>query len=101
MTNIPTDLLRTLVTVVDLRSYTKAAQALGVTQPAVSAQIKRLQGLIGGPVFSRLNGGLDFTPLGRLVLTLGRKVLVADDLILSLGGAAQYGQRVRLGVAAC
>ncbi len=42
MTNIPTDLLRTLIAVVDLRSFTKAAQSLGVTQPAVSAQIKRL-----------------------------------------------------------
>ena len=41
MTNIPTELLRTLVAVVDLRSFTKAAQSLGVTQPAVSAQIKR------------------------------------------------------------
>ena len=39
MTNIPTDLLRTLVAVVDLRSFTKAAVKLGVTQPAVSAQI--------------------------------------------------------------
>ncbi len=46
MTNIPTELLRTLVAVVDLRSFTKAAQSLGVTQPAVSAQIKRLQGLL-------------------------------------------------------
>src|SRR5580700_8289273 len=46
MTNIPTDLLRTLVAVVDLRSFTKAAHSLGVTQPAVSTQIKRLQYLL-------------------------------------------------------
>src|SRR5262245_21803671 len=46
MTNIPTDLLRTLVSVVDLRSFTKAAHSLGVTQPAVSAQIKRLQQML-------------------------------------------------------
>lgn len=31
MTNIPTDLLRTFVAVVDLRSFTKAAAKLGVT----------------------------------------------------------------------
>jgi len=31
MLNIPTDLLRTLITVVDLRSFTKAARSLGVT----------------------------------------------------------------------
>ena len=42
MINIPTELLRTFVAVVDLRSFTKAAQLLGITQPAVSAQVKRL-----------------------------------------------------------
>ena len=43
MTNIPTELLRALIAVVDQRSFTKAAVVLGLTQPAVSAQIKRLQ----------------------------------------------------------
>jgi DNA-binding transcriptional LysR family regulator len=52
MTNIPTDLLRTLVAVVDLRSFTKAAQSLGVTQPAVSAQIRRLQFLLGADLLT-------------------------------------------------
>lgn len=39
MVNIPTDLLRTFIAVVDLRSFTRAAATFGVTQPAVSAQI--------------------------------------------------------------
>ena len=53
MTNIPTDLLRTFIAVVDLRSFTRASQTLGVTQPAVSTQIKRLQVLIGGSCSTR------------------------------------------------
>jgi DNA-binding transcriptional LysR family regulator len=97
-TNIPTEIVRTVAVIAETGSFSKAADRLGLTQPAVSAQIKRLQGLIGGPVFSRLNGGLDFTPLGRLVLTHARKLLDANDQILSLGGAAQSGQPVRLGM---
>ena len=51
MTNIPTDLLRTFVSVVELRSFTRAAKAQGMTQPAVSAQIRRLQFLLGVELF--------------------------------------------------
>ena len=40
--NVPIDLQRAFVTVVDLGSYTKAAEALGRTQPAISLQIRRL-----------------------------------------------------------
>lgn len=98
-TNIPTEIVRTVAVIAETGSFTRAADRLGLTQPAISAQIKRLQGLVGGAVFNRLNGGgLDFTPLGRLVLTHARKLLDANDQILSLGGAAQAGQPVRLGL---
>ena len=83
MTNIPTDLLRTLVTVVDLRSFTKAAQALGVTQPAVSAQIKRLQGMLGGDLFDRAAPGIALTRQGEAVVTHARRLLAINDEILS------------------
>ena len=61
MTNIPTDLLRTLIAVVDLRSFTSAAQSLGVTQPAVSAQIKRLQSLLGADLLDKSAPGVTLT----------------------------------------
>jgi len=70
MTNIPTELLRTLVAVVDLRSFTKAAQSLGVTQPAVSAQIKRLQSLLGSDLldpYPEVLRALSDTELAALV----------------------------------
>ena len=88
MTNIPTDLLRTLVAVVDLRSFTKAAASLGVTQPAVSAQIKRLQFLLGGDMFDRSTQGITLTQQGELVVSYARRLLSINDQIVHLGGAS-------------
>ena len=66
MTNIPTELLRALIAVVDHGSFTKASVALGLTQPAVSTQIKRLQFLLGCEVFDRRTQGIKLTPQGEL-----------------------------------
>ncbi len=76
MLNIPTDLLRTLVAVTDMRSFTKAAQSLGVTQPAVSAQIKRLQYLLGYEVLDKSAPGVSLTPRGEIVVNNARRLLV-------------------------
>src|SRR5665213_1436758 len=86
MTNIPTDLLRTLVAVVDQRSFTKAAAKLGVTQPAVSAQIKRLQFLLGAELFDRSVQGVSLTPQGETVVTYERRLLSINDQIVQIGG---------------
>jgi len=88
MTNIPTDLLRTLVAVVDLRSFTKAANSLGLTQPAVSAQIKRLQFLLGGDVFNRSVTGVELTSHSEMVVGHARRLLSINDQIVHLGGIA-------------
>jgi DNA-binding transcriptional LysR family regulator len=87
MTNIPTDLLRTLIAVVDLRSFTKAAARLGVTQPAVSSQIKRLQYLLGGELFDRSIPGISLTPHGEMVVGYARRLLSINDQIVHIGGA--------------
>jgi len=86
MTNIPTELLRALIAVVDQRSFTKAAAALGVTQPAVSAQIKRLQFMLGSDVFDRSTHGIKLTPQGELVVSYARRLLSINDQILRIGG---------------
>ena len=88
MTNIPTELLRTLVAVVDLRSFTKAAQSLGVTQPAVSAQIKRLQGLLGTELLDKSAPGVTLTSAGELVVNYARRLLVDQRSDPGFRGAA-------------
>lgn len=84
MTNIPTDLLRTLVAVVDLRSFTKASVLLGLTQPAVSAQIKRLQYLLAADLFDRSVQGISLTPQGDIVVSYARRLLSINDQIVHL-----------------
>src|SRR5215470_7310558 len=97
MTNIPTELLRTLVAVVDLRSFTKAAQSLGVTQPAVSAQIKRLQILLGGELFDKSAPGVTLTEKGEVVVNHARRLLSINDQILDLAASRPVINRVRIG----
>jgi DNA-binding transcriptional LysR family regulator len=98
MTNIPTDLLRTLVAVVDLRSFTKAANSLGVTQPAVSAQIKRLQQLVGFDLFDRNGQSMMLTSHGERVVARARRLLSLNDEIVELGnGGARPEVVVRIG----
>ncbi|HWM49635.1 MAG TPA: LysR family transcriptional regulator [Xanthobacteraceae bacterium] len=98
MINIPTELLRTLVAVVDHRSFTKAANMLGVTQPAVSAQIKRLQALLGAEVFDKHAPGVALTQPGEAVVTYARRLLALNDQILRVAAPAPVTRRLRIGI---
>ena len=98
MINIPTDLLRTLVAVVDLRSFTKAAASLGITQPAVSAQIKRLQYLLGKEIFDRSAQGISLTPHGEMTVSYARRLLSMNDQIMEIGGPGRAAEHlIRIG----
>jgi DNA-binding transcriptional LysR family regulator len=98
MTNIPTDLLRTFVSVVELRSFTRAAKAQGMTQPAVSAQIRRLHDLLGVDLLDKSAPGVTLTPMGELVLDFARRLLSVNDHIVHLANPNSTAQLVRIGV---
>jgi DNA-binding transcriptional LysR family regulator len=98
MTNIPTDLLRTFIAVVDLRSFTRAAQTLGVTQPAVSTQIKRLQALIGAELFDKSAPGVTLTAKGEVIVGYARRLLSINDQILDLSPHSNVADRMRIGI---
>lgn len=83
LVNLPIDTLRTLVAVVDLGSYTRAAERIGRSQPAVTLQIQKLQDLAGCRIMR--SGGRDFclTEDGELLLRYARQILRLNDEIAS------------------
>ncbi|MCT9093432.1 LysR family transcriptional regulator [Streptomyces sp. ASQP_92] len=60
------------VTVVEETSFTRAAELLHVTQPALSHQIKALERGVGGELLERLPRGVRLTPMGRAFLPHAR-----------------------------
>ena len=96
--NIPIEIVRTVVAISETGSLTKAAEKLGLSQPAVSSQIKRIQAMVGGALFARTANGTTATQLGKLVLHQARRILEANDQMLRMGGAAHLPQPVRLGL---
>jgi DNA-binding transcriptional LysR family regulator len=67
--------LEYLVTVVDTGSFTRAAEQLHVTQPALSHQMRALEQSLGGPLLERLPRTVRLTPMGRAMLPHARAAL--------------------------
>src|SRR5258708_24243528 len=99
MTNVPTDLLRTLIAVGDLRRLTRAAQLRGVNQSAVSGQIKRLQTLLGGELFDKSAPGVTLTAKGEMVVNYARRLLALNDQMLDVTARGSAAAQLRIGLA--
>jgi DNA-binding transcriptional LysR family regulator len=96
--NVPIEIVRTVVAISETGSLTKAAEKLGLSQPAVSSQIKRIQSMVGGVLFARTANGTTTTQFGKLVMHQARRVLEANDQMLRIGSAAHLPQPLRLGL---
>lgn len=66
---------RLVETIAQSGSITKAAAALGVSQPALTAQLQRVERRVGGPLFRRDREGCHPTALGEVVLAHAKAVL--------------------------
>lgn len=92
------DLLKTFVTVADMRSFTLAAQRLALGQSTVSQQIKRLEDILGRTILARDTHSVALTPDGDALLGFSRQLLKAhDDLHRFFRPSALIG-RLRFGV---
>lgn len=75
--------LRTFVTVARHGHLTKAAEALHLSQPAVTAQIKALEEEWGSPLFARTSTGVVLTAAGKVLLPDAEQLLQAAHLLRS------------------
>lgn len=74
-----------------------AARRLGVSQPALSAQLRRIERVTGGELFVRGRHGVDPTPLGQFVLAKARRVLSEMDALGAEARAMATDAPLRLG----
>lgn len=73
--------LETLVSVAELRNFTRAAKALCVTQPAVSFQIRSLEEELGAQLLERQGKRVSLTAAGEIVYREAQGILAALDRV--------------------
>jgi len=95
---IPTDLLRTFVAICEVGSFTKVAHLFGLTQPAVSSHMRRLESMVGGDLLQKSLSGVTLTDYGVEVLRQARRILAINDQIVGGVGLQPSTQAVRIGI---
>lgn len=93
------DKLETFVAVCDTRSFTKAAEILSLTQPAVSQHIKRLEEELNTTLFLRKKGELLLSDEGEIVLTYAKRMIaLCDKMRDKVKNAKSRVNRIRIGI---
>ncbi|HSN15095.1 MAG TPA: LysR family transcriptional regulator [Anaeromyxobacteraceae bacterium] len=95
-------LLRAFVAVARHGSVTRATQALFLSQPAVSAQVKALEEEVHLQLFDRTSQGMTLTPAGTALLPLAERLLGEETRLLAEAGrlSGSFSGRLRLGMPA-
>ena len=95
--NLDVDLLKTFLAIADTGNFTRAAEEVNKTQSAVSMQMKRLEDLIGRPLFVRDGRQSRFTADGDRLIEYARRIVKLNDEAVSaftkpeLTGTLRFG----------
>jgi DNA-binding transcriptional LysR family regulator len=71
--------LRCFLAVAEQRHFTRAGRELGLAQPSVSSQVRRLESELGSELFHRMKGNVTLTPAGEALLPFARRILTDVD----------------------
>lgn len=91
--------LQTVLAVAEHKNFTRAAETLSMTQPAVSHHIKQLEQEVGAPLFLRSKTGLLLTPQGEIVVSYARRLKALNERMLAeLQTAGRQLSLLRIGI---
>jgi DNA-binding transcriptional LysR family regulator len=92
--------LRHLISLARTGSFSKSAQALHLTQPALSRSIRALEDELGMPLFDRVGRSNELTAFGREVLERSRHLVSEADELRDSGRRLREGEggTVRIGM---
>lgn len=91
--------VRSLLTVIELNSFTRAAEELGLTQPAVSQHVRQLEEQVGFPLLVRVREGLGLSPAGSALLPAFRRLVSGNEAILDQLASLNHGTKQILRIA--
>ncbi|MEV8518921.1 LysR family transcriptional regulator [Dyella marensis] len=98
MRPLPSELLRSFVAVARAASFTTAAEQLYLSQSTVSQHIRRLEELLGQPLFERDTRNVRLSPHGETLHRYAVRILqLMDEAVTSVSGPPLNGT-VRLGL---
>lgn len=86
--------IQAFLTLAETRHFGRAAGLLGLSQPAFSRQIQRLEHAAGGPLFERSSTGAELLPRGRLIEECMQRAL---DAVEEAEGLLAQRRRVATG----
>jgi DNA-binding transcriptional LysR family regulator len=92
------DVLRTFATGMALGSFAKAADRLGRSTSAVSAQLKKLETQAGAAIFRKSGRGLSLTEAGETLLAYARRLVELNDEAAAAMRGAELAGWVRIGL---
>ena len=99
--SIDLNLLTVFSAIYEYRNLTRAADALGMTQPAVSHALKRLRSLFGDPLFLRIKGRMEPTPRSHAAAGPVAEILTNVTQVLNPGATfepALVRREIRIGL---
>jgi DNA-binding transcriptional LysR family regulator len=96
MATLDIDTVQAFLLVAELQNFTRAAEALGTTQAAVSLKLQRLEQVTGRRLVERSPRGVRLTADGSAFLARARALIEARDRALS--GEKPVTQRLSLGI---